>query len=62
MDTWYVPNKNIVACSGFGFKGVGGHLLSVWLLIPLLFPHFLQVFFVTGESQATYAVWKFASG
>jgi len=40
MDKLYVTSKDIIACNGFGFKGVGGHSLSVWLLIPLLFPSF----------------------
>jgi len=31
-----VISKDIIACNGFGFKGVGGHSQSVWLLIPLL--------------------------
>jgi len=35
-----VISKDIIAYNGFGFKGVGGHSLSVWLLIPLLFPLF----------------------
>jgi len=35
-----VTIKDIIACNGFGFKGVGRHSLSVWLLIPLLFPPF----------------------
>jgi len=33
-------NKDIIGCNGFGFMGVGGQSLSVWLLIPLLFSPF----------------------
>ena len=32
--------KDIIADNGFGFMGVGGHSLSMWLLISLLFPLF----------------------
>jgi len=35
-----MTSKDIIAYNGFGFKGVGGHSLSVWLLIPLLFTLF----------------------
>ena len=54
MNTWYVTIKDIIACNGFGFKGVGGHSLSMWLLIPLLFPLFHKVFFTTGKSWVSY--------
>ena len=57
----YVPSKDIIACNGFGFKGVGEHSLSVWLLIPLFFPLFPRIFFVTSESQASYAELKLPS-
>jgi len=40
MNTSYVTIKDIIACNGFGFKGVKGHSLSVWLLIPLRFSLF----------------------
>jgi len=33
------------------FNGVGEYSLSVWLLIPILFPLFPKVFFVTGRSR-----------
>jgi len=36
--------KDIIASSGFGFKGVERHSLSVWFLIPLLFPLFPPCF------------------
>jgi len=35
-----VTIKDIIAYNGFGFTEVGGQSLSVWLLIPLLFPPF----------------------
>jgi len=35
-----MASKDIISCNGFSFKGVGRHSLSVWLLIPLLFPLF----------------------
>jgi len=35
-----VTSEDSIACNGFGFKEVGGHSLSVWLLIPLLFSLF----------------------
>jgi len=35
-----VAIKGITACNCFGFKGAGEYSLSVWLLIPLLFPLF----------------------
>jgi len=43
-----------MACNGFDFKGVGGHSLSVWLLIPLLFPPFPQVFLVARRTWVSY--------
>jgi len=45
---------SIIACNCFGFKGAREFSLSVWLLIPLLFPPFSQAFLITGGSQATY--------
>jgi len=51
MDTWYVTSKDIIACNGFGFKGVGEHSLSMWLLIPQLFP---LVFFIKRRSWVSY--------
>jgi len=36
-----VTSKDLIACSDFVFKGVMGHSLRVWLLIPLLFHLFL---------------------
>ena len=56
-----MPSKDIIACNGFAFKGVGAHSLSMWLLTPLLLPLFPQVFLVTGESQASYAKLKLPS-
>jgi len=53
-----VTVKDIITCDGFDFKGVGGHSLSMWLLIPLFFPFFPQVFLVVGEIQATYVELK----
>ena len=50
MNTRYVTIKDITACNGFGFKGVGDYSLSMWLFIPLIFPLFPQVFFMTGRS------------
>jgi len=40
MDVLYVTSKDVIAYNDFVFKGVGGHSVSVWLLIPLLFPLF----------------------
>ena len=36
------------------FKGIGEYLLSVWLLIPILFPLFPEVLFVTGRTGLSY--------
>jgi len=35
-----VTIKDIIAYNGFDSKGVGGHSLRVWLLIPILFSPF----------------------
>jgi len=54
MNAWYVTIKDIIGYNGFGFKGVSEHSLSVWLLIPLLFPPFSQVGIMTSTSRVTY--------
>jgi len=41
------------------FKGVREYSLSVWLLIPILFPLFPKVFFVTGRSRLIYFKMEF---
>jgi len=53
-----VTIKDIIAYNGFGFKGFGRHSLSVWLLIPLLFPHFPHVGIMTRRSPVTYVKMK----
>jgi len=40
------------------FKGVGEYSLSMSLLIPLVFPSYPQVFFVTGRSRLIYVKMK----
>jgi len=53
-----VTIKDIIACNGFGFKGTKRVVSHPTTLSPF----FRQVFFVTSESQATFAELKFAPG
>jgi len=45
-----VPSKDIIACIGFGFKGVGGTLTERVVAHPTTLSPFPPVFFITGKS------------
>jgi len=51
-----VTSKDIIAYNGFCFKGVGGHSLSVWLLIHYFFPFFLGFLCDRWKSSPLYRV------
>jgi len=53
-----VTIKDIIACNGFGFKGVRGHSLSVWLLIPQLFPLFPRFSLWQEEVESAMSRWN----
>jgi len=50
--------KDSTTCNGFSFKGVGGHSLSVWLLIPLLFPLLPRFSLWPEEVESVMARWN----
>jgi len=58
-NAWYVINTSSVVCKGNSFKGVGGHLLNVWLLIRLLFPLFPRFSLLQEEVESAMPERKF---